>query len=130
MVIGWVDVEERQPLREVSYLAWLHKRYERKNAHDRTTALCDLTVSDYEIGLVQLIGKPIANIRGYLSDLGGGPTFKLTKIEFADGTFLGVEGEHDFPYLVTWGTTSQPQYDEATLEALMHEQEGTEEESA
>lgn len=79
--------------------------------------------STYESSLTRLIGKTIKDIRGYISDpYGGGASFKLTKIEFEDGTFLGVEGEHDYPYLVRYGD-EQPNYDEETLERLYHDEE-------
>jgi hypothetical protein len=67
-----------------------------------------------------LIGKPIKDIRGYISEELGGATWKLTKIEFEDGTFLGVEGEHDFPYLVEW-IVNQPNFDEETLLRIAEE---------
>jgi hypothetical protein len=49
--------------------------------------------------------------------------FIITKIECADGTFVGVEGEHDFPYLVEYGPTPQPGLDEETLAQLAAEAE-------
>ena len=82
----------------------------------------DLIVSDYEISLSKLTGKVIADIRGYISSELGDPVFKLTKVEFTDGTFVGIEGEHDFPYLVRWDE-DQPNCDEETLERLEEEQE-------
>lgn len=83
----------------------------------------DLKVSDYEIGLTKLIGKQVKEIRGYLSGEFGDPCFKLTQIEFEDGTFLGCEGEHDIPYLVSSGRDNQPNYDEETLQRLYDEQD-------
>jgi hypothetical protein len=77
--------------------------------------------SDYEISLYKLIGKHALDIRGYLSSEFGGATFKITKVEFEDGTFLGAEGEHDFPYLVEWD--KQPNFDYDTLCGLLDEEE-------
>lgn len=71
--------------------------------------------SSFEISLVKLITKPIKDIRGYLTTEFGDPVFKMTKVEFEDGTFLGCEGEHDLPYLVRWGQTDQPNYDDKSL---------------
>lgn len=78
--------------------------------------------SDYEISLSKLIEKPIKDIRGYLSSEFGDAVFKLTEVEFEDGTFLGVEGEHDLPYLVQ-SRSDQPNYDDETLNALEEETE-------
>jgi hypothetical protein len=33
---------------------------------------------------------------------GAGPSFKIADILLEDGTLIGVEGEHDFPYLVEY----------------------------
>jgi hypothetical protein len=77
---------------------------------------------DYEISLVKLVGKDIKDVYGYLSDIGGGVTFKLTRIAFVDSTMLRVEGEHDFPYLVNHGE-EQPNFDDETLGRLYNESE-------
>lgn len=74
------------------------------------TEFDNLKVSDYEIGLTLLIGKKVKEVRGYLSCEYDEPVFLLTKIEFEDGTMLGIEGEHDFPYLVTWGREGSPEF--------------------
>lgn len=79
------------------------------------------TSGTFRVSLSKLIGKPVKDVRGYLSNIGGGITFKLTEIEFDDGTFLSVEGEHDFPYLTEYGRTSQPNFDEPTLVRLYEE---------
>lgn len=82
----------------------------------------DLTMGDsgYEIGLTKLIGKSIKEVRGYLTGELGGVTFKMTRIEFEDGTMLGCEGEHDLPYVVNWDT--QPNWNEETLQRLYDEE--------
>jgi hypothetical protein len=36
---------------------------------------------------------------------GAGPSFKIADILREDGTLIGVEGEHDFPYLVEYTIT-------------------------
>lgn len=66
-----------------------------------------------------LIGKEVKDVYGYISDIGGGATFKLARIVFEDGTQLAVEGEHDFPYLTDWD--KQPNFNEETLERLRQE---------
>ena len=86
-----------------------------------------LKVSDYEIGLTLLLNKKVKEVRGYLSWKYDEPTFELTKIEFEDGTMLGVEGEHDFPYLVTWGRPGASEYckeyaDDEKLQEIYDEQ--------
>ena len=77
-----------------------------------------LKTSDYEIGLTKLIGKPVKEIHGYLSREYDEPTFKLTKVEFEDGTILGAEGEHDFPYLVTYGNKTPANYSDDYLQEV------------
>ena len=56
--------------------------------------------SDYEMSLKKM-GLNIADILGYVSHEFGEdtPVFKITDIVLADGTTIGVEGEHDIPYL-------------------------------
>ena len=77
--------------------------------------------SDYRVSLSKLIGKEVQDIVGYLSQEFGEVLFKLTKVVLADGSEMGVEGEHDFPYLVSYGKDSQPNFDDETLEALREE---------
>jgi hypothetical protein len=74
--------------------------------------------SSYEIGLTRVLDKKIKEIRGYITDEFDNLTFKLTRIEFEDGTFLGCEGEHDFPYLVDWGRKDSPEHCEFSNEIL------------
>lgn len=70
----------------------------------------EIEVSEYEVGLCKILGKEIKEVRGYISNEFDDPTFKMTKIEFTDGTLLGCEGEHDYPYLVTWAREGNPTY--------------------
>jgi hypothetical protein len=92
---------------------------------DHMITLDDIRVdgTDHTFSLVKLVGKPIKDIVGYLSGELGGATFNLTEVIFEDGTTLGVEGGHYFPYLVEFGTTPQPNFDEETLERLLEEDE-------
>lgn len=74
----------------------------------------------YEISLTKLVDKSIKDIRGYISTEYDA-IFKLTRVEFEDGTFMSFEGEHDFPYLTN--LDKQPNFDSDTLESLAEEQE-------
>lgn len=92
-----------------------------------TKHMVDVKVSDYEIGLTKLIGKPIKEIKGYLSQqFGPDATFKITGIVFEDDTEMDVEGEHDFPYLTEYRSQPQPNFDQDTLNRLYEEENGTE----
>lgn len=53
-----------------------------------------------EISLEKLVGHKITQVRGYVAAIQGDPYFKLTRIDFANGEWLDVEGEHDMPYLL------------------------------
>lgn len=74
----------------------------------------------YKVSLTKLIGKPIKDIQGVITNQLGGATFEMLYIIFEDDTRLMCEGEHDQPYLVEYGT-DQPNFDDATLERLMKE---------
>lgn len=54
---------------------------------------------DSELSLNELVTSPVKDVFGYVSHEFGDPCFKLTRIEFADGRTVDVEGEHDMPYL-------------------------------
>lgn len=78
--------------------------------------------SSYEIDLLKLVGKRVKAITGYLSmEFGYDPSFKLCQIVFEDGTSMGVEGEHDFPYVVEWRLEKQPNFNDETLHRLYAE---------
>ena len=78
---------------------------------------------DWQISLFKLLeGKPIVDIQGYLDAEYGDVCFVLTHIVFADGTHLGIEGEHDYPYLDSYCTQPQPNFDATTLARLYGEQ--------
>jgi len=55
--------------------------------------------SDYQISLAKVLGKKVKDVHGYISMEFDEPVFKLTDIIMEDGTDIGCEGEHDFPYL-------------------------------
>lgn len=78
--------------------------------------------SDYEIDLSKLMDKRIKAVVGYISMEFGDPMFKLTRIIFVDGTFLGVEGEHDLPYLSWYRLDDIGNLNDETLIALYKEQ--------
>src|ERR1051326_8082285 len=88
----------------------------------------DITVGEYQTSLAKLTGKRIKDVVGYLTDENSGVCFKVTHIIFDDDTQVGVEGEHDFPYLVDYtrnGRFNQPNMDEETMERLNAEQDET-----
>ena len=57
--------------------------------------------SGHWLSLSKLVDKKIVDIVGYISTYGSGASFKLSKIIFEDGTFVFIEGEHDYPYVST-----------------------------
>ena len=77
---------------------------------------------EMDVGLSRLVGKEIREVCGYFADIGAGASFKLTHIIFDDGSQVGIEGEHDFPYVVTFSKWKQTNLDEETLERLYDEQ--------
>ena len=80
--------------------------------------LDDYRVSDSELGLSRILGVKIDEIRGYLSTEFDDVVFKITRLALADGSFLGVEGEHDFPYVVQGGGRDHPGYTEEHLRRI------------
>lgn len=82
--------------------------------------------STYQISLTKLTGKAIKDITGYLENEFGEPSFKVCQIVMEDGTLIGVEGEHDFPYLVEYGRMTQPNMDSDTLDRLYEESQESE----
>jgi hypothetical protein len=67
------------------------------------TKLADiLTGTDsHTISLTKLTGHAIKDIEGYLANDFGSVNFKLTHVVMDDGSKIDIEGEHDFPYLVS-----------------------------
>lgn len=90
---------------------------------DKNVTHADLIHEDssYEIDLLKLVGKRAKAITGYLATDFGHTSFKLCRIVFEDGTSMGVEGEHDFPYVVEWARETQPHFDDETLRRLYEE---------
>ena len=78
----------------------------------------EVKTSDYEIGITKITDKKVKEIHGYLSTEFGEPVFKITKVEFEDGKFLGAEGKHDFPYLTGFGDETVDGYDDDNLENI------------
>jgi len=70
------------------------------------------------ISLSKLTGLEIADVLGYVTNEFGEPSLKVCMIKFTDGSYCGVEGEHDFPYLTTFPKWPIPGLDEATLQEL------------
>lgn len=85
----------------------------------------DVSVGKYEVSLSKLVGKQIKDVIGYFSSLDGPLSFKVTHIVFEDDSEVGVEGEHDFPYIVTFAKWKQANLDEETMERLLNEQDAT-----
>ncbi len=83
--------------------------------------------NEWAISLTKLTGLKIKDVEGYLSGEMGGTCFKLTFLIFEDGSEMGIEGEHDFPYLTTFKKWPIPNMDDETLEAL-NEQEDEDDE--
>lgn len=82
--------------------------------------------SQYEVGLSLLTGKKIKEVRGYFADsFKAGAVFKLTDIELEDGTRINVEGEHDYPFLSTYGNGVAINLDDETIQSLYDEQEAS-----
>lgn len=75
----------------------------------------------FEISLAKLTGQPVIDIHGYITRNFGESTFQLTRVVFADGTQIQVEGEHDLPYLCP--SEPVPGLDRPTMDALHEEQE-------
>lgn len=80
---------------------------------------------NFYISLGKLTGREVADVLGYAANEFGEPSFKVCRIIFADGSSCGVEGEHDFPYLVTYPDWPIPGLDQETLQEL--DEQGEEE---
>ena len=85
--------------------------------------------TQYTIGLTRLTGLKIREVLGYLSQEFGDTIFKITALELEDGSLIGVEGEHDFPYLSTYARYPIPNMDEETLDRLYDEDNPDEDET-
>lgn len=58
--------------------------------------------SSWQVSLVKLAGKKIAEITGHISEEFGDPVFQMHSIVFEDGSEMGCEGEHDIAYLTNY----------------------------
>lgn len=76
--------------------------------------------SDYLVSLSKLIGKKVVDVVGYPSNEFGDDTlvFKIDGLILEGGSVIGVEGEHDFPYL-----PCDEDALETKLRALLHEED-------
>jgi len=54
---------------------------------------------EYELSVNEILGKKIVDLYGYVSTEFGSEVFKLTRAVCDDESTIGIEGEHDFPYL-------------------------------
>lgn len=86
-------------------------------------ALSDIKVegSIYELSLVKLTGLAITDIYGYLDNQFDEPVWNVTKIMFADGSSVRMNGEHDIAYIEN-GRTMPPHMDTEILIQLYGEQ--------
>ena len=58
--------------------------------------------SEFHLSLNKISGKKIKDIYGYVSNEFGEPSFVISGIIFEDNSTIGVEGEHDYPYLADY----------------------------
>lgn len=73
-------------------------------------------VLDFELSISKLAGRKIRDVAGYISYFGKNTVaFKITGIHFEDGSELGVEGEHDFPYITVYDEDAFPNFSDETL---------------
>lgn len=79
----------------------------------------------YNISLVKLAGKDIKDIFGVLCKVNGvngvEPVFQISRIVFDDDSEVGVEGEHDFPYLTEFACSDDHNLDSKTTQRLYNE---------
>lgn len=73
----------------------------------------DIVQVDLCLSLTKLLGKKIKDIEGYptYEESSSEIVFKLTGIIMEDDTEIGVEAEHDCPYLVTYPDQEQSNLD-------------------
>ncbi len=77
--------------------------------------------SDCLISYTKLTCKKIKDIEGYISEEYGEATFKICNITFEDGSQQGVEGEHDYPYIVDYDEKIQKLMDILYAEEINEE---------
>ncbi len=56
---------------------------------------------DFYLSLMKMLpeGVIIQDIHGYVTNEFDEPSFKLCRMVLSNGKIIGVEGEHDYPYL-------------------------------
>lgn len=81
-------------------------------------------MESWEKSLGNIVGKPISDVIGFISEEFGIPVFQVTKICFLDGTSLWVEGEHDIAYIPVDGDLLT----EEKLDELLEKEEEEDEE--
>lgn len=67
-----------------------------------TSSYDDVRISDEQyshISLAKLIGRPIADITVSVSREFADPVLEIHRVQFDDGTFLNLDGEHDIAYI-------------------------------
>ena len=75
-----------------------------------------------QIDLSKLVGKAIKSVVcDSTQEFGLDATLQIVAIIFDDDSFMWVEGEHDFPYLVSDGPDDQPNCHQETLNELAEE---------
>ena len=83
--------------------------------------------STYRLSLKKLMGgKKIKDMHGYISNEFGEPTFLICQIEFEDGSTMGVEGEHDHPYLTDYDDNLEAIIEKIAEEETEEDEEWTE----
>jgi hypothetical protein len=55
--------------------------------------------SDYLLSLSSIVGKPVKDLYGHISNGFGTPVFDVSRVVFEDGTEIYLEGEHDIAYI-------------------------------
>jgi len=77
----------------------------------------DTKFDSWQTSLVKLTGLKIQDITGYITREHNTVMFKLCNVVLEDGREIGVEGEHDLPYLSPY-PNNVPNLDDDTLEDL------------
>lgn len=79
--------------------------------------------SNFLFSLTKLIGKKVSDITFYVTTVDETPLILICDVIFDDGSLMGVEGEHDIPYVTTYAKYPQPNTDDETLQALYDEED-------
>lgn len=73
---------------------------------------------DFMMSLSKLTGKKVVDVTFYIVRQYGSWMMKVCDVVFEDGSTMGVEGEHDFPYLTEYTTYPMPNTDEESLREI------------